>query len=610
VVADTAAAWLSDAARGDALLNSWQGAAKRPLAAYETGALAAAARAAKTRTPINIAIPGGRSRLPLLAAVHAAALQLPGFPSPFSDGGSGLVALVTTQVVRRAELADLDAAGVPVSPALHPARLRSDGLLAPLPGGKAVVQESRHRLLLVTPSASWVVPQIPPTVAVIDASTESRQFATEAAAWATACGATPIAFTDIADIIPVDESVTYPCGWSQILAAATSPDDVGIADLASVRGHAAVLGAGPMPGLSSAASLLTAARRAGQIPAVLVEASVLWRRLDELVVPIARYDAACPRWHTPTLSERLEDLLEVRSRDFPREWLTWAETNWAGIKEGLVATRDALRDRNSKSALLTQIVDADLRAGLAVDIALPSRTARDALTWHLTEAGVPIPSDGLLTVRSLADAGAWEPPRATLLAAPPARLQRRRVTAADIGPLNVLCYDHEIKLLRSTLCDALDEPENFIGPFHQMLPPALDLVPSVLTKRPTVVLTMPPSAEGARQPDGGRLAYLADISEIIALETLRESPQELDGDLPDEEDQAQAALSARSRCSSGGYTLSVPLSVISSSGRQAFLVHVPADGKAVRILDGTVCQIPVREVLPGMFLVGLDGLTP
>ena len=98
----------------------------------------------------------------------------------------------------------------------------------------------------------------------------------------------------------------------------------------------------------------------------------------------------------------------------------WAQTGWAGIKEGLAAATAALRTSNAKSALLTEAVDADLRAGLMVDVAMPSRTARDALTWHLADAGVPIPADGSLIVRSLGDAGPWKPPRATLLAAPPA----------------------------------------------------------------------------------------------------------------------------------------------------------------------------------------------
>ena len=294
-----------------------------------------------------------------------------------------------------------------------------------------------------------------------------------------------------------------------------------VSGLAPVRGHAAVLAAGALPGLPEAAALLAAARRHGPLPPVLIEASVLWRRLDELVVPVAAYDAACPRWHTPTLSERLEDLLTVRAQDFPRGWRTWAQTGWAGIKEGLASARAALSASNAKAALLTEAVDADLRAGLMVDVAMPSRTARDALTWHLADAGVPLPADGQLVVRSLADAGAWEPPRATMLAAPPGRLLRHRVTGADIGPLSVLCYDHEVAPLRRMLCDALDEPEAVGGPVHQLLPPALKLSAVLPAQRPAVVLSAAPPAQGPSQPDAKSLAHLADAADIAGLTALK-----------------------------------------------------------------------------------------
>ncbi|HET6185540.1 MAG TPA: hypothetical protein VFE59_00910 [Trebonia sp.] len=607
--AGSLAEWLIGTASRDALLAAWRAAPGQPLAGYETGALAAAARAGKTQTPITIAVPGGRSRLPLLAAVHAAALRLPGFPSPFSGRDRGPVALVTTHVVRRDELAGLDAAGVPVSPALHPARLRADRLVAPLPGGKPRQQDPRQLLLLAGPTARWVIPEIPPTVAVIDAADEPPQFAADAAAWARACGATPVVFADIARRTWLEGSVAYPCGWSQILAACPGGRN-GVSALAPVRGHAAVLAAGALPGLPAAAALLAAARRHGPLPPVLIEASVMWRRLGELVVPVATYDAACPRWHTPTLSERLEDLLAIRAEDFPRGWRTWTQTGWAGIKEGLASARAALSVGGAKAALLTEAVDADLRAGLAVDVALPSRTARDALTRHLADAGVPLPADGQLVVRSLADAGAWEPPRATVLAAPPAMLMRHRITGADIGPLSVLCYDHETGPLRRMLCDALDEPAAVGGPVHQLLPPALKVPPVLPAQRPAVVLTAAPAAQDPCRPDGRSLAHLADAADIAGLTALNVPGQESAEDLPEEDDTSPPAATAVGRHGSAGLAVAVPLIVVSSAGGPQAVVHVPADGTAARILGGAVRRIPVRDVLPGMLLAGLDGLTP
>ncbi len=603
------AGWFSEAASCDALLAAWRAASDEPLAAYETSALAAAARAGKTRTSITIATPGGRSRLPLLAAVHAAALRLPGFPSPFSGRDAGPVALVTTQVVRRAELAVLDAADVPVSPALHPARLRADRLLAPLPAGRPVQQDSRQRLLLVGPSARWVIPEMPPTVVIIDATDEPWQFAAEATSWAQACGATPVVFTDIARGTWLEGSVSYPCGWSQILAASPDGSD-GVSALAPVRGHAAVLDAGGLPGLPTAAALLAAARRHGPFPPVLVEASVMWRRLDELVVPVATYDAACPRWHTPTLSERLEDLLTVRAEDFPRGWRTWAQAGWAGIKEGLASARAVLNAGGTKATLLTQAVDADLRAGLMVDVALPSRTARDALIWHLAEVGVPFPADGQLIVRSLADSGAWAPPRATLLAAPPARALRHRITGADIGPLSVLCYDHETAPLRRMLCGLLEEPATVGGPVHLLLPPALKVPPVLPARRPAVVLSVAPDTDGQLKPGGKGLAYLADAADIAGLTALDKSGQQPAADLPDEDDTSQPALSAVGRQGPRGLAAAVPLTVVSLAGGPPVVVYVPADGTAVRVLGEAIRRIPIADVLPGMLLAGLDGRTP
>jgi hypothetical protein len=548
--------------------------------------------------------------LPLLAAVHAAALQLPGFPSPFSRRDSGPVALVTTQVVRRAELAALDAAGVPVSPALHPARLRADQLVAPLPGGKPTPQTHRQLLLFVGPSARWAVPRVPPTVVVIDAADEPWQFAADAAAWAHASGAMPVIFTDIARRTRLEDTVTYPCGWSQI-AAAGANDSSGVSGLARVRGHAVVLAAGPMPGLSTAALLLAAARRRGPIPAVLIEASVMWRRLDELVVPVAVYDAACPRWHTPTLSERLEDLLEVSAQDFPHGWRLWAETGWAGIKEGLASVRQALSTRNTKAALLIEAVDADLRAGLTVDVALPSRIARDALTWHLADVGVPLPPDGQLVVRSLADAGAWEAPRATVLAAPPAKVLRHRITGADIGPLSVLCYDHEVGLLRRMLSDVLNEPATVDGPLEHLLPAALKVPPVLPAQRPDVVLAAVPITLGPRRADGKSLPHLADVADIAGLTAMHAPGEEPTRDLPEEDDADPPPTSgAPVRGESQGHVEAVPLTVVSPAGGPRTVVHVPAYGTVVRILRGATHRILVQDVRQGMLLVGLDGLTP
>lgn len=605
-------AWLLKLSARDALLAAWHFASDRPTAVYENEALALAARGGKTRTSVTIATPSGRGRLPLLAAVHAAALGLPGFPSPFSDMDLGSVALVTRQVIRRAELAQLDAAGVPVSPALHPGRLRADRLVAPLPGGKPIHQRTSHRLLLVGPSAAWVTPTLPPSTVVIDAVDEDHEFIRGAVEWAATLGATRVTFVDIVRRQWSSNDVVYPCGWSAIISG-VAPDGDPLGALAPVRGHAAVLGAGARTDLAASAILLADARRHGGLPPALVEASVLWRRLDELVVPIADYDAACPRWHVPTLTERLEDLALIRASDFPRGWRTWAQACWAGIKEGLASASAALESDNVKARLLVDAVDADLRDGLAVDVALPSRTARDALTSHLAEVGVPIPVDGRLILRSLADVGAWEPPRATLLPAPPGAAMRHRMTGADAGPLSILCYDHELSPLERSLRAVLEEPLTLLGDTRQLLPSAAGLSVEMEAQRPDVVISVAPFARPARH-DGtsAALSHLADALEIAGMSAWEaaddETPQP---DLPEADLVDAPAGKSDSRQQRTGLVTAVTLTVASSSDDEALLVvNVLADGTVMRLLDGALRRTPTFEISPGMLVTALDGVTP
>jgi hypothetical protein len=183
------------------------------------------------------------------------------------------------------------------------------------------------------------------------------------------------------------------------------------------------------------------------------------------------------------------------------------------------------------------------------------------------------------------------------------------MTAADVGPLSVLCYDHEIAPLRRTLCDALDEPDTVGGPVDKLLPPALKLEPVIPAQRPAVMLTVTPREHGSRRRDGMSLPHLADAADIAGLAALKEPARTADSDLPDEDGSIPVSSGSRLRASRSMVD-AVPLTVVSLAGGQPTVVHLPADGKAARVLDGAVRRIPVREVLPGMLLAGLDGLTP
>ena len=606
-MATSLTAWLRAATARDALLTAWQAAETDPVTDYEADALAVTALAAQSGTPAAIGQPGGRSRLPLLAAVHSASLQLPGYPSPFSPRRRGAVVLATRHTVRREELLRLDAAGVPVSPALRAVRLRQDGLCVPLSGGRPQRQDSLHRLVLVREFTAK--PDLAPMTVIIDGASQDDSYLNAAREWVDQFDATVVLFEDAARRRWPDDALVYSGGWAAINAAGDHADD-GVASLAAVRGHVAVIDAGPQADLAGAAALFADGRRRGQLPPALLEAAVLWRRLDELVVPLQDYDAACPRWHTPTLSERLDDLADVRASAFPTGWQTWAQMCWAGIKESLAAARARLAVRSEKAVILAELVDADLRSGLSVDLALPSRTARDATLRYLANAGVVVPVDGRLSIRSVGDINSWGPPRATLFVAPPTMASRHRLTAADVGPLNVLCYQHEIAALRASLSWDLDEPLSPIGPLDRLLPPALNAVVDLPATAPPVVLASATMFNAADRPRRTtRFAHLADAVDVAALTVLTGQSDEELPNLPDDESDYHTT-----RFPSDPPNLELravlPLTVVATGSDQPCIVKVPASRKILRILAGTARSIPVLEVVPSMLVAGIEGPTP
>lgn len=604
--------WLRAKVAADALLASWRSSTGTSgVADYEADALGVGALAARSGRSLIVAIPGGRARLPLLAAVHAAVLQLPGYPSPFTGRRRGPSALVTRQVVRRDELAALDAAGIPVLPAVRAARLRADARVAPLPAGQARDQHASDLLLLVHPSACWRIPTQPPSVVVIDGADESAAYVEEALAWAAECGAPSIVFADVARRqwpagIPV-----HPCGWSVIAAYTGGDHDSAIHRLAVVRGHASVLGAGSQPELAGVARLLAEANRRGPLPAALVDAAIVWRRLNELVVPVSIYDAACPRWHSPTLTERLEDLQGSRSADFPTEWRTWAESTWASVKGNLLHAAESLAESNPKATLLVETVDANLRMANKVDIGLSSRVARDAAVRHLSLAGVSLPADGRLTIRSLSDEQLWAPPQATLLTSPPSRVLRHRMVGADIGTLNVLCYDHEVRTLAHALTTALDEPELSHSLLDSLTPPALDAIIDWPNTRLTIRLSRGASqAAAASSQRRTSLRRIADTVDQAGMSALNADPIESELDeLPDEREPAADARAHKIRTADQVSAVPIIVTVEGLEDAPTLTVNLPADSTVARLLNGAVRRIAALDVTPGMLLTGLDGPT-
>jgi len=505
--------------------------------------------------------------------------------------------------VRRTGLLDLDASGVPITPALRPVRQRQDGLVVPLHGGRPRPLELANKLLFMR---DFSVPPPPELVTVMVEGTDQNDvFLAAAEHWATRHGiGSVVIFDDITRWRPITGSVPFAAGWAHVLAAGTPEHQ----ERARLRGHATVLDAGQFPELVKSAALLADARGKGELPGVLVEASTLWRRLDELVVPIKDYDTMCRRHNTPTLSERIESLSAVTAEVFPADWKLWAQSGWAGIKERLISASEKLAAHNGKEQLLVELVDRELRAGHYIDVALPSRTAREAIQRHLDDAGVIRSLDGTLTLRSLRDVEIGDPAPTTFLVSPPSAALRHRLTAADVGTLNVLTYRHEVADLRRALKRNLAETTQ-TGQMLTFLPAALPAV--IETSPPPEVVLLQPEAAQDHQERGTDVAALARNIDLAALQALQSLEGHVDVELPDDDLDEQEPDdfekdSDANTMSAGSVVVYVRSRVTEATKR----IVLPARKPVMRLLNHAATTIPAQEMAEGMLVAGPDGPTP
>jgi hypothetical protein len=483
--------------------------------------------------------------------------------------------------------------------------VRADALCVALHGGRARPQTPFNLLVLTGDLVGR--PMFPPAAVIIDGANVDDAFLEAATGWARELGAPAVVFDDAARRRWPEDAIVHSCGWAAINAATSSQEDE-IATLAPLRGHVAVVDMGREADLAAAAALLADARRRGPFPPTLIEAATLWRRLDEMAVPLDLYDAACPRWHTPPLSDRIDDLSKVRASDFPSGWRTWAEACWAGIKDGLNSSRSTLTKPGVKAAALVHLVDDELLAGRSVDVALPSRTARDSAVRYLAEAGVLLPDDGRLTIRSLGDVEAWGPPRTTLVAAPPTRTLRHRLTAADVGALNVLCYTHETGALMSCLRHNLDEPLTLSGPVTQLGPAALTFDLDLPASRPAIVLSALARSVANGFDRRADFAYLAAAADIAALAALKSRPEDELSDLPGDDidsDVSEPDIETKH----DGPRAVVAITVVALGQTEELTVRVAVQRTALRVLAGTAVSIPVLDIQPSMLIADIVGPT-
>ena len=449
-----------------------------------------------------IRLPGGLHRLPLLAAamIAAGSLDVPASELARLSGADpppGPVALVTTRIIRRGELDRLDASSVPVAPALHPHRLRGDGLMSPVKGGRPRLVTGAARLLFVAPVTGFpVILGVAPRVVVIDAACEAEcEWLTLARNWARSHGSTVITVTDLhqsVESLPVggmppsapnraralrpapagNHENQWIADWPWLnradspptVAPAASPGGGRARIPAEARGRAHLLTVDD-PALSGLAEVR---ERLGRLrdpdgraaPWPVCRAARLARLLAELPTRTADYDRVAPRYGGRTLRRLLDDILEADARnDFPASWRVRVAADWGAVRAALTTTYEALTVRNPLTSVIADLVEDAYRRGQQLDIVCGSRTAQEALAGRLASSGtLRIEASPLVSLRSISTVDTAGAHQMTLLVGPPATRWRHRLAAADLGQLTILGTSACFSQLQRALRSAYGEP--------------------------------------------------------------------------------------------------------------------------------------------------------
>lgn len=423
---EPAATRLSDLRQFDPLLDAWVAAGL--LADAEADIVLLASEATRSLTPLRVALPGGSSALAGTIALHGAvrAAAQPGrYPA-------GAMALVTGSPGRAAAMA-VEVDGVVVAAGLGAVRLRADGRAQVAGGSRVVELDGSERLVFVSPRARWPEVPIPLGVAVLDRQGLGAAY-DDAHRWA--LDAARLVHV-VAELDPAAAPVSFEVDWPLI---ADAPDRWGRAASWPVLGDVRVDVAGEDPaGLVAARERI--ARAAGierPWPAPLSAAAGLSRALASVAVPLGLYDAHTVGTIAAPFAERVDDLAGVRASDLPVEWASFAETDWASIKRGLLDAVSCLEDRNPKAEQVGVTVEGLLADGHDIDVWVDSGVHARAVQSHLLSAGFGIRvqdfDHGRIVVRRLAEAHGQRPSgRAGILTGLPAAWQLPAVTAGGIG---------------------------------------------------------------------------------------------------------------------------------------------------------------------------------
>lgn len=610
-------------------------------------------------TNLLIRLPGGVHRVPLLAAAMIAAESLDVPQSELSrllgtDPPPGPVALVTTRIVRRSELDLLDASSVPVAPALHPHRLRGDGLASPVRGGRPRLVTGAARLLFVAPTTGFpVVLGVAPRVVIIDAAAEPGcDWLPAARSWASAHGSVVITVADLHEeieppsvvsdarpgLVPatgaaglattsalaaedehlwiVDWSWLARIGCSLATEPSPCPDDAEQRLSAEARGQAHLLAVED----ASLRSLAEVRERLGRLqdprgrpaPWPVCRAARLTRLLTELPTRTGDYDRVAPRYGGRTLRRLLDDVLDADARnDFPASWRTRVAADWGAVRAILTAVHETLAARNPLTETIADLVEDAYHRGQQLDIVCGSRSARDALTGRLVSSGtLRIEDSPLVAIRSISTVEAPGSHRATLLIGPPAARWRQRLTAADLGRLTVLGTIADSTQIYRALRSAYSAPGR----------------EDAQNARCATLAALTNATADENEVDGDELRVgittkiaerspaaqvkLPDPNALVAA-ALEEPPGDPGPDLADLEaepdnlrDFSQPGVPWHSR-----RVLAIPVVVRSTALEDAsppavFLLAMAA--RVQRLRDDKVQLLPVRQIAAGMTLIGVS----
>jgi hypothetical protein len=608
-------------------------------------------------TSLLIRLPGGLHRLPLLIAVMAASESLDVPQSELSrlSGAApppGPVVLVTERIIRRAEIEQLDAGSVPVAPALHPHRLRADGLMAPVRGGRPQLVTGFARLLFASPAVGFPLIQgVPPRVVVIDAAAEAEcGWLPLARNWARTHGSVVITITDLHQGIEplgdsacirtgtaVPEAGTFPrptptgeheiqwiADWPWLLrsdAPSRRLEDqscAGQSDTASVeaRGRARVLAVEDpgMPDLAEARRRLGRLRdpRGGPVPWPVRHASRLTRLLSELPTSTGDYDRAAPRHGGRTLRRLLDDILDADpGADFPVSWHTRVAAEWGAVRVSLSMAYDALAARNPLASVIADLAEDAYRTGQRLDIVCASRSAQEALTARLVSFGtLRIEDAPPVTIRSMSTVDAAGAHETTVLVGPPASRWEARLTAADLGRLIFVGAPADLSRVYWSLHRAYSAPsqEQSAEARRAVLAVLTGMTPDTDEAAGQEVLVGVTSERAQRGPDG--VMRLPDPDALITA-ALAEPPEPADPSLDD----LEAEPDGQDEDPEPGFPLrgrqvrAVPLIIRSTAapeGSPPAVILLAADARVQRLRGDEIRLAAVTSVTEGMTLIGVS----